>query len=122
MATSKMESWKVLISEWQGSGETHEVFCMRKGVTVATISYWRTKLKKLDVAQGIIENNNTLVRFSIPTPQRISNVIIEWPQGIRLPKIVSIVMKSMPYRESQCAFRNRDHEPDTAIFPFFLKF
>ncbi len=51
MGISKMEYWKALISEWQGSGEPREYFCKSKGGTVSTFSYWRTKLKKLDNAQ-----------------------------------------------------------------------
>jgi environmental stress-induced protein Ves len=74
MALSKMEYWKGLISEWKSSGETREIFCKRKGVTVATFSYWRTKLRKLDSENG---NTNPLVRFSIPNLGKPDKIILE---------------------------------------------
>ena len=48
MAKYKLDQWKNLSAEWNASGMTREKFCSEKDVTVATFSYWRTKLNKLE--------------------------------------------------------------------------
>ena len=62
MAKYKLDQWKELISEWQASGKTRQIFCTEKDVTVATFSYWRTKINKLDAAEG--ENRRNKIRLS----------------------------------------------------------
>ena len=47
MARYKLNQWKDLITEWQESGKTRKAFCREHDLTVATFSYWRTKLNKL---------------------------------------------------------------------------
>ncbi len=81
MATSKLDKWKELITEWQESGKTRKEFCLEKDLTIANFGYWRTRINKLESIQvaekeGFVQCN--LSSFST------KGFTIEWPDGMRI--------------------------------------
>jgi hypothetical protein len=83
VAKYKLDQWKELINEWQTSGKTRQSFCREQDVTVATFSYWRTKINKLDAAEGEVQGQDSFVRYSLPAALT-GGYIIEWPEGMKL--------------------------------------
>ena len=94
MAEKKLDRWKSLITDWQESGETREVFCRERDLKISTFSYWRTKINK----HNKLGNTGTgaplkdsFIRYSLPSS--VSNgFTIEWPDGmkLRLPSGISL--------------------------------
>jgi hypothetical protein len=50
MAKYKIYQWKEPIQEWQESGKTRQTFSRERDLTLATFSYRRTRIKKLEAA------------------------------------------------------------------------
>jgi len=51
MATSKLDKWKELITEWKELGKTRKEFCLEKNLTVANFGYWRMRINKIESIQ-----------------------------------------------------------------------
>ena len=50
MAESKKlteADWRLIVSEWESSGESQSIFCKNKGIVYSMFGYWRGKLKEL---------------------------------------------------------------------------
>jgi hypothetical protein len=83
MARYKIDQWKDIITEWEMSGKTRKAFCRERDLTVATFSYWRTKLNRLGSTETGVPVRDSFVRYSLPTS--VSNgITIEWPDGLKL--------------------------------------
>lgn len=83
MAKYKLDRWKTLIAEWQRSGKTREKFCKEKDVTVATFSYWRTKINKLEKVNPESPARDGFIRYTLPPTGKLG-YSIEWPDGMKL--------------------------------------
>ena len=83
MAKDKLDRWKSLISEWEKSGQVRKEFCRDKGVTVATFSYWRTKINKM-APRTAVSQDDGLVRITMPNVDLSQGLVLEWPDGLRL--------------------------------------
>ncbi len=83
MARYKLNQWKDLITEWQESGKTRKAFCREHDLTVATFSYWRTKLNKLEGTEAGAPVRDTFIRYNLPSSVS-SGITIEWPDGMKL--------------------------------------
>ena len=83
MAEKKLDRWKSLITDWQTSGQTREVFCRERDLKISTFSYWRTKINKLGSAGTRAPMKDSFIRYSLPSS--VSNgFTIEWPDGMKL--------------------------------------
>ncbi len=76
----KEEEMFSLIGQWEESDEDRATFCKKRGLTVATFSYWRTKYLKS-------QKSNTPQGFVELKPLSRMPVEIVYPNGviIRLP-------------------------------------
>jgi len=83
MTRYKLNQWKVLIAEWQESGKTRKEFCQERDVTVATFSYWRTKLNRLESAHPEGEKQEGFVRYDLAS-FFAAGYTVEWPDGMKL--------------------------------------
>jgi hypothetical protein len=81
MTKYKLDQWKEHITEWQESGKTREVFCREKDVTVATFSYWRTKIRKIESSYPQVKDG--FVRCNLPSSLSMG-FTLEWPEGLKL--------------------------------------
>ncbi len=83
MARYKLNQWKDLIAEWQESGKTRKAFCLERDLSVATFSYWRTKLNKLGNIETKASVRDTFIRYNLPSTSS-RGITIEWPDGMKL--------------------------------------
>jgi hypothetical protein len=67
MARYKLDQWKSFIAEWQKSGKTREEYCREQDLTVATFSYWRTKINKLGSTETGVPVRDTFIRYNLPS-------------------------------------------------------
>ena len=56
----KAAHWQHHIEQWQLSGLTQAVYCQQHGLSLASMGYWRTRLKK---TQAIVDNPEVAVSF-----------------------------------------------------------
>jgi hypothetical protein len=89
MATNKLDTWKILIDEWEESGKTRKEFCREKNVTIANFGYWRTKINKIENPKP--QGNNTFIRCKLSSSPS-KGFFLEWPEGmkLRLPENIKI--------------------------------
>ncbi|MCK5736300.1 MAG: hypothetical protein KAH21_07460, partial [Spirochaetaceae bacterium] len=52
-----------------------------KNVTVATFSYWRTKIRKIESLHPQVKDG--FIRYNLPSSSPMK-VTIEWPEGMKL--------------------------------------
>ncbi len=69
-----------LIKEWEQSGMNKLEFCRIKNITKDSFYYWSNKYKKSQIS------GNGFLPVQVPETTRIqsSNIIIEYPSGIKL--------------------------------------
>ena len=80
----KIDNWRMIISDWEQSGQTQQEFCRKREIIYTQFTYWRKRIKKQEDA---LESNDkkkpAFVRHSLNTPIN-STYIIEWSDGMRL--------------------------------------
>ena len=67
--------WRKIISDWLASAETQRIFCKKRNLSVSSLRYWRTQLKKQDT------NNSELVKIKNPVIHKQQKPIIQIELG-----------------------------------------
>jgi hypothetical protein len=94
MARTKLDQWKELITEWQESGQTREVFCQERDLKISTFAYWRTRINKLGNQKIEMPRGERFIHYNLPSP--VSNgITIEWPDGMKLRLPVGIKLQEL---------------------------
>lgn len=78
----KAAHWRHHIEQWQLSGLTQAVYCQQQGLSLATMGYWRTRLKKL---QAMADNPEVPVSFvPVQISSMNSTLTLRTQQGLSL--------------------------------------
>ncbi|MCB0334303.1 MAG: hypothetical protein KDD62_01165 [Bdellovibrionales bacterium] len=72
MKQRSKEEWKRLVAEQESSGLSQAKFCEKRGVTVASLGYWRKKLKE----EAFVE-----LSVAIEDSQSSGSAVVEFPGG-----------------------------------------
>ena len=102
------EKWRLLIDEWQSSGEKASAFCRRKAVSASGFYHWKGKLLgKRDKCRIAALSTNQFVPVSIESALPSNAVakpqaILYYPNGCHLAihseisaKLLSALQKSL---------------------------
>jgi transposase-like protein len=80
--------WRAIFDEWARSGLSQEQFCKREGISMATFSSWRRKLR----AASLVPRGAGFVEVCISDPARVTrtapetqpDLVVELPYGVVL--------------------------------------
>ena len=42
----KMDKWRMIISDWEQSGQTQQEFCRKREIIYTQFTYWQKRIKK----------------------------------------------------------------------------
>ncbi|MGI8603429.1 MAG: IS66 family insertion sequence element accessory protein TnpA [Verrucomicrobiales bacterium] len=69
-----------LVREYEQSGESRGVFCLRRGLSIGTLDYWRRRIAGA-AASGLVEVEVRPGARMEPSP---GSMTITWPCGVRV--------------------------------------
>lgn len=49
---TRQAEWKKRIGQWERSGQSQRVFCVKRGLALSTFQWWRSKLRRSEASRA----------------------------------------------------------------------